>query len=72
MNKGYVNLRTRMELIEALLKNGTANVAVRAHGGELVLGILDSVERESGSGRSFNLTLNTKDGPKTVYWMSID
>lgn len=32
-----------------------------------VVGIVSSIEREDGSGKSFNVTLNTTEGKKTVY-----
>lgn len=34
---------------------------------EGVTGHVSAVQREDGSGRSFNVTLDTKDGQKTVY-----
>jgi hypothetical protein len=32
-----------------------------------ITGVVSSVQREDGSGRSFNVVLNTGDGPKTTY-----
>ena len=37
-----------------------------------VTGIVSAVEREDGSGRSFNVTMNTKKGKVTVHVRTVD
>jgi hypothetical protein len=56
------DIRTRAELFAALAERGCQTVRVAG-----VVGILDSVQREDGSGRSFNVTLATATGKQTVY-----
>ena len=59
-----VNLRTADDLSLVLFAPGVAHVSVGGHEG-----ILQSVEREDGSGRSFNLGIRRADGQLvTVYW----
>lgn len=67
----YITLTLRADLCHALLTKGTAYVRVVTQRGEY-LGILDGVQREDGSGRSFNLTINCNGVREKVYWRSAD
>lgn len=71
-DQDFTPIRTKMQLAEALFKNGTAQICVKDREGYLVRGILQSAQRENGSGKSFNLTILGGNGERTIYWESID
>jgi hypothetical protein len=54
---------TQRELLDAMTREGPARVRILG-----LDGILQSVQREDGSGRSFNVTVLTKDGEKVFYF----
>jgi hypothetical protein len=54
---------TQKELIDAMTREGPASVRILGE-----CGILQSVQREDGSGRSFNVTVLTKEGEKVFYF----
>lgn len=60
-------ITTRAGLFEALAFPGTAHVSITA-GDVEYKGILQSVQRESGDGRSFLVRLNISGKYVTVFW----
>jgi hypothetical protein len=64
----YRKLVTKWDLMQVLFGKGTAYIVV----GD-IQGILATIERESGDGRHFLLTVNTEcGGLQEVYWKSAD
>src|SRR4051812_764165 len=54
---------TTWDLVKALTAKGSDEALVSVKG---CTGILEAVERESGSGKSFNLTIRRNDGQRAV------
>ena len=65
----------KLRLFDILATDGTAYIAVEDAQGKVTRGILQSIQREDGSGRSFILTI-TPDHPEaanvTVYVRTVD
>lgn len=58
---------TKWQLFNLLTTHGTANITIKG-----VTGILDSIQREDGSGSSFILILKVESGFTHVYVRTID
>lgn len=63
---------TKWQLLSLLTTcRGAATVLIDSHGARHS-GILQSVQREDGSGRSFNVTLSTARGNVTIHVRTVD
>lgn len=58
---------TKYTLFALLAMSGSAVVEIQGHKGYLM-----SVAREDGSGRSFNVSINTDNGVRTFHVRTID
>lgn len=69
-------LRTKWQLSQSLFRSLLSERLVRVRcqkTNSAVVGTLQSVEREDGSGNCFNLTILTPEGNRvTVFWRSED
>lgn len=63
---------TKYQLFQALATRGTELSECTASNGRVYRGILQTVEREDGSGHSFNVTLDTCNGKTTIHVRTSD
>ncbi len=67
---------TKFQLAELLFRDSLNSFGVSMKALNLdcddILCHLQAIQREDGSGSSFNVSVNSLDGPKTIYVRTID